>query len=311
MALPRSTVLGVFNQKGGVGKTTITSVIAESAAIRWGLRCLIIDLDMQCSTSGKWVGMDVDLTSIGGQLPPKHPAYDGGEDLKERSSITDIYEGLVVLPHETYISEEKGYAGCVDVIVGHPEQLEKINSNYSSSTGSHTTRVINQLSEFVHNPDVAETYDIVILDTGPTRNPIFRAAIRAATHAVIPFHMDELSFQGIFAVQQAIQAERWSRPPENGELQVVGIAPNEVRRGTRLFNHMNKIARRDFGNQLVPDEAYIPLATSLNERASRGANPLSIFELPDSKVREASAALTDHILRKTLPEGKFKGPVNT
>lgn len=40
----------VFNQKGGVGKSTITYNLAAISAARWK-KTLVIDLDTQCNSS--------------------------------------------------------------------------------------------------------------------------------------------------------------------------------------------------------------------------------------------------------------------
>ena len=50
--------IAIVNQKGGVGKTTITLGIAEAAAAS-GLRVLVVDLDPQANASsglGIWNG---------------------------------------------------------------------------------------------------------------------------------------------------------------------------------------------------------------------------------------------------------------
>ena len=195
-----SKVLAVLNQKGGVGKTTLAAVIAEYAAIHGGKNVLVVDLDMQCNSSDYWIGMESDPTATGGQVPPRHPDYENDPDLSERSSIADIFYGKAVLPHKTYICPENGFEHSVDIMVGHPALLESINTEFDNASGKIASQIINRLGEFLHMPDVAETYDLIILDTGPSRNPIFRAAVRAATHAIIPFEPEEKSLQGILSL---------------------------------------------------------------------------------------------------------------
>jgi chromosome partitioning protein len=60
----KSKVLAVLNQKGGVGKTTVASVIAEYTAIVAHKSVLVVDLDMQCNSSDYWVGMGSSPPSI-------------------------------------------------------------------------------------------------------------------------------------------------------------------------------------------------------------------------------------------------------
>ena len=49
----------VFNQKGGVGKSSITVNLAALSAV-YGFRTLVIDLDVQCNTSQYLLGDEFD-----------------------------------------------------------------------------------------------------------------------------------------------------------------------------------------------------------------------------------------------------------
>ncbi len=50
----------VFNQKGGVGKSSITVNLAAISAFK-GLRTLVIDLDPQCNSTHYLLGDDSNL----------------------------------------------------------------------------------------------------------------------------------------------------------------------------------------------------------------------------------------------------------
>ena len=54
----------VFNQKGGVGKSTITCNLAAISAAR-GKRTLVIDLDTQCNSSHYLLGDRADSVELG------------------------------------------------------------------------------------------------------------------------------------------------------------------------------------------------------------------------------------------------------
>lgn len=57
------TVIAVFNQKGGVGKTTITANLAAAIA-KNGIEPLVIDLDPQAHLTALWQQSPTPLTSI-------------------------------------------------------------------------------------------------------------------------------------------------------------------------------------------------------------------------------------------------------
>ena len=298
----RSKVLAVLNQKGGVGKTTVASVISEYAAILANKNVLVVDLDMQCNSSDYWVGMESSPQATGGQLPPLHPDYDGSSDLDSRSSIADIFFGKAVLPHPTYIKEENGFKHTVDIMVGHPALLERINSEYDNSSGKIGSLIIDRLGEFLHMEDVAEAYDLIILDTGPSRNPIFRSAVRAATHALIPFEPEEKSLQGINAMLQVIQSENFSRS-DDAQLNLVGLCPNKVRSNTNIHRSTLEMLHQELGGIMFPSDVFLPQSTAFPERDLKGITPRSIFQISAQHVAHqrsstVGAYVIEHIFNK-------------
>ena len=51
-------VIAVANQKGGVGKTTVTRELSACCALR-GYQTLVIDCDPQANLSASWVDPDI------------------------------------------------------------------------------------------------------------------------------------------------------------------------------------------------------------------------------------------------------------
>ncbi len=302
----RSTVLAVLNQKGGVGKSTAVSFLADYGALVWefiekessrNARILVVDLDMQCNTSDYYVGMEYAPQSRGGQLPPKHPDYDGSEDLSERSTIADIFYGRMVLPHTVKL---KGKHGDVemDVIIGHPAELENVNEQFDKGSGETDQRVVNRVGELLHSEEVASSYDLIILDTGPSRNPIFRSALRAATHVLVPFEPEEKSYQGVNSMAQAITQENFNRRKHQPKCKVVGLLPNKVRIGVSL--HKKKLAevKQNLPALAMPHDMYIPLSTEFPSRDVKGASPKSIFNLrPSNGPRRKTEEVCEYVYR--------------
>lgn len=298
-----SKVLAVINQKGGVGKSTVASILAEGAAIMRDLRVLIVDLDMQCNQSDHWVGMENAPSATGGQLPPVHPDFEEGDEeyLNPRSTIADIFYGKSVLPYSTFINEENGYKCDVDIMLGHPALLEQIINEYDSASGRIASEIVNRLAEFLHSEDVSNAYDLIILDTGPSRNPIFRSAVRAATHVVIPFEPEDNSLQGINAMMQVVSSENMARPSDMAPLEIVGLCPNKVRSQTKLHTSTLELLRERMGDVLFPEHTYLPQATAFPERNVKGALPKSIFQIKESaKARQASEKVSEYVLNRVF-----------
>lgn len=291
--------LAVVNQKGGVGKTTTVAILAEYFALIKKKRVLIVDLDMQCNSSDYWVGMEAAPNAVGGQIPPVHPEFlAGDEDVPERSSIADIFYGEFCYPYPTFIKEKKYF---VDVMLGHPEKLELINTTFDNESGLIDEKVINQLGFMLHSDDVKEFYDIVILDTGPSRSPIFRSAIRAATHAIVPFEPEEKSIQGINAMLQVINLENRQRFSPAPPLNLVGLLPNRVRNRTKLHQMTLDIIQTELSDVAMPADIYIPLSSAFPERDVKGISPRSIFNIaPSHKARIQAEKVGKYAFKKVF-----------
>jgi len=290
-------VIGCMNQKGGVGKSTISALLAEWFALIRKKRVLLIDLDMQCNTSDKWVGMEPVENVLGGQLPPRNPGYDPSNECNERSSIADIFWGKSVLPYETWLNEEVGQGGYVDVLCGHPELLEKVNISFAKTDKQLEETVHNQLRSFLSSEDFQSYYDMVILDTGPSRTPTFRSALRAASHIIIPFSPEENDLQGIVAMLQVVRQENFYRPSsQDARLKVIGLLPNKVRKNTKLHRDNLDLIQAAHSDILFPENSWLPLSTRYPERDSKGSRPKSVFELSENDSAVMSAiAMSQHV----------------
>jgi chromosome partitioning protein len=282
MQTKNPNILGIFQQKGGVGKSLVSSIIAEYASIKANMNVLIVDLDMQCNSSDYWVGMESSPQSTGGQLPPIHPDWiEGDEDyegIEQRSTIADTFYGKEILAYETFVNPKNGFKGKVDCLLGHPALLEKINTEFSNESGKIEAKVINRLKEVLFNEFVGGEYDLVVLDTGPSRNPVFRSAIRCATHAVIPFEPEEKSMQGINAMIQVIQSDNFSRDDDE-QLKLIGLVPNKVKISTKLHKGTLDMLHESLSSIMLPRGLYLPNSVAFPERDLKGIDPKSIFQI--------------------------------
>ena len=298
-------ILAAMNQKGGSGKTTEIGLIAEFFALLRGQRVLLIDSDMQCNTTDQWVGMVDSPNSVGGQLPPKHPEHDSSLGTNEISTIADIFYGKPVLPYASWLKEGDNN-GFVDVMCGHPKLLEEVNLKFTTKDGSIDDRILMRLRDFLNLPDIQNSYDLILIDTGPSRNPIFRSVIRAATHVIIPFKPEEKDIQGINAMLQIIRQENFSRSKQ--KLSLIGLLPNMVR-NTKLHETNLKNMVNSYKNTLFPENCWLSHLTAFPERDVKGIRPRSIYELPKSSLAYKQAfnmaifvenSLVNHNKNKTM-----------
>lgn len=186
----------VFNQKGGVGKSTITCNLAAISA-QQGLRTLVVDLDPQGNSSRYLLGagMDEPHDSVAGFFDQMLKFTLRSQATEEFISITP-FENLHLLPSSPQLEELHG----------------KLESRYK----------IYKLRDALAALD--ERYDRIYIDTPPALNFYTRSALIAADGCLIPFDCDDFSRRALYALLESvaeIQADH------NRELKVTGIVVNQ------------------------------------------------------------------------------------
>ena len=163
-------VIAVFNQKGGVGKTTTCLNVAASLALL-GRNPLAIDLDPQAH-----------LTLASGLKVPS-----------ASESIVAFYRGEKPL-HELVHHLPSG----VRLIPSHPE-LSKIDALYGKNAAI-TTRLKQGLEE-----KLAWEEAPVLIDCCPMLGVLSLNAVFAADRVLVPVSADFLSLQGLYRLDAALR----------------------------------------------------------------------------------------------------------
>ena len=186
----------VFNQKGGVGKSTITCNLAAISAHQGG-RTLVVDLDPQGNSTRYLMGEAADAAMEGAaeffeqtlKFTVRAPAT--------TSFITETpWEGLHLMPSSPRLEELHG----------------KLESRYK----------IYKLRDALL--ELADDYDVVYIDTPPALNFYTRSALIAAEGCLIPFDCDDFSRRALYGLLESI---REVREDHNPRLQVGGIVVNQ------------------------------------------------------------------------------------
>ena len=193
----------VFNQKGGVGKSSITCNLAAISAAS-GRPTLVIDLDPQGNSTHYLTGQPA--THLEGSL----------FDFFEQSlTLGGGRKSLAELVHPTPYEN-------LHVLAAHPEleSLEvKLESRYK----------IYKLKEALQQ--LTASYPEIWIDTPPALNFFSRSALIAADSCLIPFDCDAFSRQALYSLQAAIDE---LRADHNEHLQVEGIVVNQFNARARL-----------------------------------------------------------------------------
>ncbi len=186
----------VFNQKGGVGKSTITVNLAAIAAAA-GQRVLVVDLDRQGNAS---------RYLIGDAVPP---AGTGTAAFFEQSLKFSVRE------HKP-----------VEFIVGTPferlhlmpgsAELDELHGKLESRAKVYKLRRALEA--------LADDYDEVWIDTPPALNFYTRSALIAADSCLIPFDCDAFSRAALYELMHNVEE---LRDDHNEALHVEGIVVNQ------------------------------------------------------------------------------------
>lgn len=260
--------------KGGEGKTTNSIVLAEYLSIIENKKVLSMDLDPQANFSGRYLPMNYDPAYQGGKIPPLHPDYEPNIDHNwdGRSGIANIFYGEEVIPYPTSILN-------LEIAPAHSIKLQEAEAVTKSEVKE---KVHLQLKKFIEQPEVQAAYDVIIIDTPPSKGPLTIAAIKAATHLIIPAQMEQFSIEGIYGMLQLWKQETYSRNKEN-PIELIGILPNQVRNINIHKNFLNDLKNKEFTSKyVIPFE--IKKRAIYTEILADNANPKSIFELPINSV---------------------------
>jgi chromosome partitioning protein len=193
----------VFNQKGGVGKSTITANLAAISALQ-GLRTLVIDLDAQGNSTRYLMGAAADGLAQGAA-----EFFDQTLKFTLRGQATEDF--ITASPFER-----------LDVLPSSP-RLDELHSKLESRYK------IYKLREALDA--LGERYERIYIDTPPALNFYTRSALIAATGCLIPFDCDDFSRRALYALLESVQE---IQADHNPALKVTGIVVNQFQPRARL-----------------------------------------------------------------------------
>jgi chromosome partitioning protein len=244
----------VFNQKGGVGKSTIACNLAAIGAVR-GRRSLVIDLDPQGNASHYLLG---------------------SLEVQPTLTLVDYFDQVLNFKLRPRRAQEFAAATPFEnlwVLPSHPSLEElgpKLESRYK----------IYKLKEAL---DELSGFDDIWIDTPPAFNFFTRSALIAATRCLIPFDCDTFSRQAIYSLMENVDE---IRADHNRGLQVEGVVVNQ-------FLPRSSLPRRVVGELEAEGLPVLPqrLSASVKVKESHEACRPLIHLMPGHKLAREYVSL--------------------
>lgn len=243
----------IFNQKGGVGKSTITCNLAAISAHQ-GQRTLVVDLDPQGNATRYLLGQGAEGCDhtmaeffastlgfrIGPRKPPELSLYIGGTG----------FENLSLLPAN--------------------RELESLQAKLEARYKIYKLR------------DALETleseFDAIYIDTPPALNFFSRSALIAANRCLIPFDCDDFSRQALYELLEHLHE---IQEDHNDSLQIEGVVVNHFQSAAKL---PRSVVQELIDEGLPILDAYLSASVKVRE-SHQNAKPL-IHYAPKHKLTE-------------------------
>ena len=215
----------VFNQKGGVGKSSITINLAAISAQK-GLRTLVIDLDPQANSSQYLLGEDATYSADKAALEPNM------ENFFDDILGTNQQKGLIGNAIGSILKTPRGKGLDSYVHRTSFENLDVIPASPSLGALEHaleTKHKIYKLRDSIQS--LSARYDRIFIDTPPAFNFFTLSALISADRVLIPFDCDVFSKR---ALQTLIENVLETQDDHNDRLEIEGIVVNQFQAQAKL-----------------------------------------------------------------------------
>ncbi|HEX2913962.1 MAG TPA: ParA family protein [Chloroflexia bacterium] len=283
--LGRGAVVVVANEKGGIGKSTITALMG-SALAEVGLRVLVIDIDPQSSVTQMILPNLEKLPqpAIGDLLTTD---FDSDEAIFPQDIIIEVTPGSVY---------NNGAAGKLYLLPSNPH-LGKLNNFLATNiNGRQLLRFL--LKELdLDGRTLASSYDVIVIDTPSQLDSVFAESALIAGDVVVmpatPRPVDQ------WAIAQTIQKIKEASKVANRGLEIVAAVVNmyDPRSGLVESEGLDAV------KAVLGDRVVDPPIRSLKTIANSPAKSLSLLtagqvQKPADDFRQTAAEVLDRIVNK-------------
>ncbi|WP_286862107.1 MULTISPECIES: ParA family protein [Acinetobacter] len=273
----------VFNQKGGVGKSSIAVNLAAISAHQ-GHKTLLIDLDPQANSSQYLLGDDATYSGDKPALEPNIENYfDEVLGSQQNKGLIGNAIGSILKTRtkglESYVHQSPF------------KHLDVIPASPSLGTLAHaleSKHKIYKLRDALQQ--LTGQYELVFIDTPPAFNFFTLSALIAADRVLIPFDCDVFSKRALHTlIENVIETQ----DDHNNRLEIEGIVVNQFQAQAKLPREVVQ-QLKDEGLPVL--ENMLPPSVIMKE--SHQKNQPLIHLATDHKLTQAYQSLFNEIEQK-------------
>lgn len=212
----KAYIISVFNNKGGVGKTTTVTNLGHALARR-GKKVLVVDIDSQCNTTTRILKRE-----------PKYTIYDmlnNGREIPPMECIhfADFQKDLFCLP-------------CTpDLVELEPKLIARGSSGFSS------------LKDILI-PEISEHFNFILIDCPPNHGIFVINSLFASHFAIVP--TESGSKDSIRGLQKAISFIDDIKNGGNPNLRFLRLLLTKVDKRTSVSQAIMAQLQNHFGDQM-------------------------------------------------------------
>lgn len=231
-------VISIFNQKGGVGKTTTCINLCSYLAMK-GMKVLAIDIDPQGNTTS---GMGIDKSKLSGSM---YNVLVSDDKINEVIIESELVNNFYIAPSDMEL-------------VG--AEIELINSNKREGI----------LKEKIK--ELENEFDYVFIDCPPSLGFLTVNALTASNSVLIPIQCEFYALEGVSQLVNTIQLVKKSL---NKNLYIEGVVMSMFDARTKLSSEVVREVKNYFKSAVY--ETTIPRNIRLAEAPSFGL-PIMLYD---------------------------------
>lgn len=256
----------IFNQKGGVGKTTTNINLASYLAIA-GNKVLTIDIDPQGNTTS---GLGIDKRSLELSM---YDVITSNVGLKEVIIHSDLISNLYIAPSTMELAGAE-----VEVII--KENRERI--------------LLSKINE------IKDEFDFIFIDCPPSLGVLTINALTTCDSVLIPIQSEFYALEGLGQLMNTINLVKKSLNPK---IEIEGVIMTMYNSRTNLSNEVFSEVKKYFKDSVY--KSTIPRNIRLAESPSFGL-PIMLYDAKCKGANSYSNLVEEFLKRQKVLKGAVR-----